>query len=326
MRTWWLVPLWMGCSGGLEPVPHWDEAFEVGDDTALSGVWGSGPDDVYMVGGDETRGAVYHYDGTDWTEDTSVDTPDLLVWVFGFGADDVWIVGETGTVLHGSFGSWAEVDSGTEAPLWGVWGSDPDDAWVVGGSPSGDTPTLLHWDGVGFTPHTLAPEQNDRKAVALFKVWGIGGRTFAVGQDGLIIEYDGADWVQMAAGPEANDDFVSLWGTSVDRIVAVGGRASARLATFDGTAWTTTASSSVPGLNAVTLVSPDEVVVGGVNGWVGHLDPETGEFVGENVVDAVSDVHAAWFDGVDTTWAVAGRFTEPFRGTALRRTIVEEAR
>jgi hypothetical protein len=142
-----------------------------------------------------------------------------------------------------------------------------------------------------------------------------------VGQDGLVIEFDGERWVQMPAGPAANDDFVSLWGTSVDDIVAVGGRGSARVATFDGADWTTIESSSVPGLNAVTPVAPDEIVVGGVNGWVGTFDPTSGELQGENVVDSVSDVHAAWFDGDATTWAVSGRFTEPFTGTALRRAI-----
>ncbi|MEO0603271.1 MAG: hypothetical protein AAF211_17665, partial [Myxococcota bacterium] len=317
MRIWWLGALWAGCNDVPDPDAdaRWEEAFEVGDETALSGVWGSGPDDVYMVGGDETRGAVYHFDGTDWVEDDTIATEDLLVWVFGFGADDVWIVGETGTVLRGSVGDWSPVDVGTAEPLWGVWGAAPDDLWIVGGSPLGDAPVLLHWDGASITPATLAPEQNDRKAVALFKVWGIDGRTFAVGQNGLIIELQGEEWVQMPAGADANDDFVSLWGTSGDRIVAVGGRSSARIATFDGTAWTTLASSTTPGLNAVALVSPEEVVIGGINGWVGRYDPDSGELTGENVVDGVSDVHAAWFDGADTTWGVSGRFTEPFRGT-----------
>lgn len=323
MRKWWLAAALIGCTDGTSPddapPARWTEAFEVGEETALSGVWGSGPDDVYMVGGDESRGAVYHYDGTAWTEDLTVDTPDLLVWVFGFGADDVWIVGEGGTALRGSVGDWTAVDVGTDAPLWGVWGESPDDVWIVGGSPLGDAPVLTHYDGATFTPAGLPPEENDRKAVVLFKVWGIDGRTFAVGQKGLVIELAGEAWIQAPAGPEANDDFVSLWGTSADRIVAVGGRSSARIATFDGTDWTTIAPSAVPGLNAIAMVSPEEAVIGGINGWTGRFDPDSGEILGENIVDEIADVHAAWFDGVDTTWAAAGRFTEPFRGSALVR-------
>ena len=220
------MPMWMRMSWGIAPVVlcaacsgdgsstgdtgaalSWAEAFDVGEDTALSGVWGTGPNDVYMVGGDETRGAVYHFDGNAWSEDTSVSTGDLMVWVFGFGPNDIWIVGEGGTILRGSVGNWTELDSGTEEPLWGVWGASANDVWIVGGSPEGDAPTLLRWDGTSLAPYTLAAEQNDRNAVALFKVWGIGGRTFAVGQRGLIIEFDGTEWVQMLAGAEANDDF-----------------------------------------------------------------------------------------------------------------------
>lgn len=318
----------VGCSGGDGTDtsetglagPSWGEAFDVGDATALSGVWGSGPDDVYMVGGDATTGAIWHYDGSEWAPDTSAPATDLLVWVFGFGPDDVWMVGEGGAILHGTAGSWTQLDAGTTEPLWGVWGSSPSDVWIVGGSAEGDTPTLLHYDGTDFTSHALAPEQNDRNASAVFKVWGVGGRTFAVGQDGLIIEFDGTQWVQMPAGADANDDFVALWGTSIDNIVAIGGRASARVATFDGSAWTTTAPGQIPGLNAVTLTGPDEAVIGGANGWVGRLDPATMEIVAEEVVDPASDVHALWHDGQGITYGVSGHFTEPYFGTALIRT------
>ena len=103
---------------------------------------------------------------------------------------------------------------------------------------SGDEidPVLIHFDGETFEPVTV-PE-NDRNASALFKVWGIGSKLFAVGEKGLIIEFDGEAWAQVSTGAQADDDFVSLWGTSEDNIVAVGGRGGARIATYDGTNWT----------------------------------------------------------------------------------------
>jgi len=314
-----------GKDSGAEPAPQgtWAEAFDASTVTALSGVWGSGPDDVYMVGGDATTGEVWHYDGAEWSKDTTVPVTDLLVWVFGFGPDDVWAVGEGGAVIRKTAAGWEQLDAGTTEPLWGVWGASANDVWIVGGSPEGDAPTLLHWDGSAFTPHVLDAAQNDRNAVAVFKVWGIGGRTFAVGQDGLIIEFDGSQWVQMSAGADANDDFVSLWGTSSDHIVAVGGRASARIATFDGSTWTTSAPTGIPGLNAVSMGADDEAVIGGVYGWVGTFDPFTDELRDENVVDATSDVHAIWYDGAGTYYGVAGHFTEPYFGVPLVRTAAE---
>jgi len=299
---------------------RWSEAFDSAQVGALSGVWGSGPSDVYMVGGDATTAEIWHYDGSAWTEDTTAPPTDLLVWVFGFGPDDVWAVGEQGAVLHKTAAGWEQLDPDTDQPLWGVWGTSSSDLWIVGGDANGTAPTLLHYDGADFTPFTLDPAQNDREAVALFKVWGIDGRTFAVGQKGLIIEFDGTDWVQMSAGPEANDDFVSLWGTSANNIVAVGGRAAARVSAFDGTAWTTTSPDGIPGLNAVSMGADDQAVVGGIYGWVGTFAPSTDTLTAENVVDSSSDVHAIWFDGVDTYYGVAGHFTDPFFGAPLVRT------
>ncbi|MBX2799627.1 MAG: hypothetical protein KTR31_18260 [Myxococcales bacterium] len=324
MRLCLIVLALVGCNGdttdGTTTTPQrWSEAFDAGGATALSGVSGNGPDDVYMVGGDATTGSIWHYDGSDWTLDTSAPATDLLVWVHAFGPDDVWIVGEGGAGLRGSAGSWEQLDPGTTEPLWGVWGTSPDDLWIVGGLPAENDPVILHWDGRVFTPHALDAEENDRAAQSLFKIWGIDGRVFAVGQRGLVIEYDTDTWRQMPSGAEGNQDFVSLWGTSATDIVIAGGRSSARISTFDGTSWTTTAPDRVPGLNAVSMLEPGLAVIGGANGWVGTYDVATGTTTGENVVDPTSDVHATWYDGAGTLYGAAGHFAEPYFGTALIR-------
>ena len=293
----------------------WTEAFEPGEQGAMFGVWGSAPDDVYMVGGVVGAGTVTHFDGDTWSP-VSIPTSPLLVWVHGFGADDVWTVGEDGVVLHYDGSAWTAIDVGTDEDLWGVWGAAPDDLWVVGGGAASDEPVLLHWDGSAFTPVALAEEQNDRGAGSMFKVWGMDGRTFAVGEGGLIVEWDGTQWVQMSAGASANEDFVSLWGSAETGIVAVGGRSSARVANLSDASWTTEAPSGVPGLNAVT-VSGDEVVVGGQFGYLATWDGTTLER--EDAPDAAFDVHAVWADGAGTTYAACVRFTDPYEGAAWAR-------
>lgn len=321
MRARWLVlPLLTACSG-----PTWDFAFDVGASTALSGVSGTGPGDVYLVGGGEaegggTSGVIWHFDGDTWTEDPSLPDVPLLVWAHAFADDDVWVVGEEGTVLRGSFGAWEQVESGTEEPLWGVWGETSSDLWIVGGEPgSGGEPTVLRGTNGTLAPVTLDQTGFERPATALLKVWGIDGRTFSVGTGGLIVEWDGTDWVEMPTGPLANDDFVSLWGTSASHIVAVGGRSSARIATFDGTAWTTIAPTGIAGLNAVTMGPDGTAIIGGENGWVGTFDPEVGEPVAEDFIELSTGVHALWFDGDATTYGAAARFASPYTGAAIQR-------
>jgi hypothetical protein len=297
------------------PGATWSDAFEPGEQGAMFGVWGSNPDDVYMVGGVVGAGSITHYDGTDWTP-VAIPASPLLVWVYGFGPDDIWTVGEDGAVLHYDGTDWTPMDAGTDEDLWGVWGAAPDDLWIVGGGVSSDSPVLLHWDGAAFTQHELAEEENDRGAGSMFKVWGMDGRVFAVGGSGLIVEWNGTAWTQMSAGAEANEDFVSLWGSEATGIVAVGGRSSARVAELSDPGWTTFAPTGVPGLNAVT-VSGDEVIVGGQFGYMATWNGT--DLKREDAPDAAFDVHAMWADGAGTTYAACVRFTDPYEGAAWER-------
>lgn len=303
-----------------DPGITWSEAFDTSATGALSGVWGSGPDDVFIFGGTGEQGEVYHYDGTEWSPmDVPAGVP-LLAWGFGFGPNDVYAVGVDGAAVHYDGASWSVLDSGTTQDLWGVWGSAPDDIWVVGGDWGEGTPVILHWDGTAFTETTLAAEDNPRDATALFKVWGIGSKTFAVGEAGLIVEWDGSTWNSISGGAEANDDFVSLWGTSEDNIVAVGGRSSARLATYDGSTWTTVAPSGMGGLNAVYMTDPAEAVIGGIYGYTGTYLVESSEIVDDSPITEI-DVHAIWGDGAGTFYGVGGLFFEPYTGMAIKRTV-----
>ena len=84
-------------SGAKEAV--WREAFDAESVGFLSSVWGSAPDDVFVVGGQPEQGTVHHFDGTSWSA-MQVPSVPILVWVFGFGADDVYAVGEGSGIIH----------------------------------------------------------------------------------------------------------------------------------------------------------------------------------------------------------------------------------
>ncbi len=305
----------LACNGP-DAEPTWDEAFDAAGAGAMSSVWGSGPDDVWVVGGEPGRGTAFHYDGAVWSEITDLPEVDLLVWVFGFGPADVWAVGVAGSVVHYDGTTWTELESGTEEDLWGVFGFGTDDLWMVGGDIDTGDPLTLHWDGGAFEQVAVAEEQNEVGARSLFKVWGIDGRIWTVGQRGLILELVDDAWVAQGAGPAADDDFVALWGTSTSNIVAVGGRSNARISTFDGTSWNTTVPSGVPGLSAVFMPDASTAVVGGIGGWAGTFDVASGEATG-SVSATIHDLHAAWDDGAGHTYMVGGRFFDPYEGVAL---------
>ncbi len=316
--------------GGAASTVSWDAAFDTSSAGALSGVWGTAPDDVFIVGGTDVQGEVYHYDGAAWS---AMDVPKglaLLVWSYGFGPDDVYSVGVDGSMAHYDGATWTAIDTGTDADLWGVWGTSGSDLWVVGGVPDsggdcgdeavdGEKTCIWHYDGSSLSPVAIGKGENDRGATSMFKVWGIDDKLFTVGQNGLVLQYDGSAWTRISAGAEANDDFVSLWGPSSDNIVAVGGRSSARIAHFDGSAWETTAPSGYGGLNAVYMLQDDLAVIGGIYGMVGTYQPSTGEIVEEGPVSG-GDIHAIWGDGAGRYYAVGGHFTDPYTGVAYVRT------
>lgn len=299
----------------------WRCVFEPEGNGALYSVWGSGPSDVFVVGGSVAQGWVYHYNGANWQK-MAVPAVPQLIWVFGFGPDDVYADGLDGTVLHYDGTAWSALTSGTTEDLWGIWGSSPNDLWFVGGDTTPGAPVILHYNGQNFTP--VAAPQNDRDATSLFKVWGIGSKLFAVGSAGLIIQYNGSQWAQVPAGAAANDDLVTLWGTSENQILAVGGRSNGLVSTYDGQSWTTKNVAPVPGLSGVFMLNPDEAVVVGQNGYVGHYTVSTGVLASEGAPTTAREfVHAVWGDGAGHTYAVGTRFNSvsSSAGFLLRRTM-----
>lgn len=298
--------------------PSWDVAFDTAGAGSLSGVWGSGPDDVFVVGGSEAGGEIHHYDGSGWSVMSTPALP-LLVWAHGFGPDDVFTVGTAGAMAHYDGSAWTAIDTGTTEDLWGIFGFARDDLWIVGGNPFDGDPIILRYDGSTFTPFIVDPADNPQAAKALFKVWGIGGQLFTVGQKGLILRFDGTAWKATPAGALATQDFVSLWGTAEDHIVAVGGRNNARISVWDGSAWDTVGPDALGGLNAVHMPAPDHAIIGGILGFVGRFDVATREVIRESDPFSRVDIHAVWGDGQGKHYAVGGTFFTPHEGVALVR-------
>jgi len=58
-----------------------------------------------------------------------------LYGIWGSGPNDIYVVGEDGTILHSTGdGTWATQTSGVSVDLIAVWGSGSGDVYVVGGN------------------------------------------------------------------------------------------------------------------------------------------------------------------------------------------------
>ncbi len=165
---------------------------------AFYGVWGTGPGDVWVVGGSSMpgvpAGAILHFDGFTWSPvPEPVDPPTELFKVWGADNGDVWAVGVGGTIFEwvpadapGATGMWTKVDAGTTATLISVYGRAANDVYAVGGDGFG---VIVHWDGVAWS--RFAP---DSSIDPLSGVWTAPGRAlYAAGNRGLLLRFGGAD-------------------------------------------------------------------------------------------------------------------------------------
>jgi len=293
-----------------EPEPQlWESAFDTGDAGSLSTVWGTSSSDVFIAGGDDDGGTMFHFDGTSWAQMVLPEDVPLLVWLYGFSSDDVFAVGISGAMVHYDGTEWSMIATNTETDLWGVFGFARDEIWIVGGAIDSGAPLLMKYNASdeNFETVGLSQDQNPNGAYALFKVWGLGAHLFAVGQRGLILEYESGVWANRSAGSLASEDFVSLWGNAESHIVAVGGRANARIATWDGTAWDTIAPSGLGGLHGIYINDDGDVDVGGVNGYMGLFDSDSLQLT-DSESGTRHCIHAIWGDNAGVTYAVGGSF------------------
>jgi hypothetical protein len=127
--------IYRGDGSNFDPVPF------TGD--VLHGVWGSGPNDVWVA---PLTGALQHWNGTGWTSSAALGASGQT-WhgLSGSGSDDVWVVGDQGLTAHYASGRWAVSRTPTTATLFGVWSARPSTGWLVGGNG-----TALRWDGDGW--------------------------------------------------------------------------------------------------------------------------------------------------------------------------------
>jgi len=90
-------------------------------------IWGSGDDDVFMVG---NPGFVLHYNGADWTLTELTD--ETLTSVWGTAANDVYVCGHHGVLFHYDGANWSSQDSGTEENLYDIGEGPYGDIYTVG--------------------------------------------------------------------------------------------------------------------------------------------------------------------------------------------------
>jgi hypothetical protein len=268
----------------------------VPSDWGLSGVWGTGPTNVWAVGNVGQQALMFHWDGGVWVSSTL--DAGYLYSLHGTGPDDIWAVGSS-DVLHFDGTRWTERNAGITAALTSIWAVSPTEAWGITGdatiyhwtpgtnwslsskipntvgAPLGPTAVwassatnvyagafygLAHWDGAywSLSDGGFAPPSGER-------IWGSGPNDvyFDVG-NGVVDHFDGAHWAPVTALNSVVVAGISGSGPndvwvleSYNNLTPLGAHH------WDGVSWTT---SSLPAgyMNSVYAADPHVVwIVGG---------------------------------------------------------------
>ncbi len=204
--------------GGTDaaPMPVWS-ARTISSKILLN-VWGSGPNDIYVVG---YSGLILHSTdgGTGWQQEGPV-TAQNLTNIWGSSSGDIWVVGFGGTLLHSTGnGTWvALTNSPTTNLLLGVWGTAQNDVYAAGAGG-----TLLHFDGTNWSKSTTIGYSGD-----LFAVWGssaddvltVGGTNGTSPGAILQTKNRGATWTPLTSN--VTGVLRNIWGSGVNDVYAVG--------------------------------------------------------------------------------------------------------
>jgi hypothetical protein len=285
------------------------EELDAGLGMAMS-VWGPARDDVFVVGGqvdgDTSTGFALHDAGGGFASDALPPGTPMLNWV-GPAGDDRWTVGLEGAALRRERGSWVAHPTPVTVTLWGVWGAAADDVWAVGGNGVDDPPTLIHFDGATWAAAPL-PADIPRSCNALFKVWGSDAdHVFIAGDGGVLLQgsalgFDGTYAASISP-------FIAVRGRSTDDVVAVGGRANARVARFDGVGWQDT-TLTTPGLNGVWVDDAGTATLVGRLGGIYELAPGS---LAPSAIDSPTAalLHAVHGFAGGSRLAVGGSFEGP---------------
>jgi hypothetical protein len=329
---------------------------EAGPPPAFNAVSGHGPNDVWIVGGDQTNsyGEAVHWDGSRFTP---VDASQVrtLNGVYTDGTT-ILAVGDVGRTLIATTGS-------TFSPLYqqnlgydgaimeSAWGASPTDVWVVGAGGAyhwdgtmwaqpgwpwcnrplaisgrasndiwmvGQAGLRVHWNGSKLTQSTTAAVTAD-----LYGVWSspTTNDAWAAGAAGTLLHYDAVsgNWIAATPSPFAGDLHAVSGLGPTDVWVAAGtyGSTTGAVLRYNGSNWSVPLSTSIP-VFGVWENTPTDAYAVGAGGTVWHY---TGSW--NSTSTCAGDLAAIVGTSSSNIWAVGGGGVFQWDGTTMAQSYFD---
>jgi hypothetical protein len=232
--------------------------------------WGLGrtqflaANDGWGVAGTYTSGMIVRWDGRTWQQQAWLPV-NYLAGLAVRSTTDGWAIGGygyTGSFFHWDGQTWTQTTGPiSDTVLQDLVMFSPIDGWAVGGGvcfTCQDTGKIFRWDGNSW--------QFFQGAVRY--LWAVDGAApddvWAVGQNGLILHWDGANWTSVASPTTVQLRALSV--RSATDVWAVGGR----VFHWDGQTWSVAPNTPNESFYDIAAVGPDEVWLAGSSGLIVH--------------------------------------------------------
>ncbi len=266
--------------------------------------------DVYAVGADPDDGRgpfVVRYDGGEWRRLDTGASGDLW-WISDRLIEgDFYMCGEGGLILR--FTHATQTFERMQTPggklLFGIWGTDRQNLWAVGGDLNNEDQGGAVWkfNGTEWLPDGRVRDARPEGVPTLYKIWGRSADDiYAVGRKGVALHFDGARWTTIPTG--VTRPLFTVHGDAT-RVIATGGSFQGVLLELEGGAFQDRTPAGAPQVNGVFVSAGPAAAVGaegsfavrGATGW--ELKPPV-------TATRQFDFHGAWMDAAGGVWAVGG--------------------
>jgi hypothetical protein len=286
---------------------HWDGlVWTKTDKTGSGSLWGPfalAPDDVWMGAGPQLQ----HWDGARWTLIPETPTLRDQYGFIAFGANALYSFGDVGTIFRWDGAAWQSESPEPTNPqhLGKAWVESDDSIWVAG-----DYGTIRHFNG------TLWEDLPTPTLAQLFAIAGVAGDDiWAAGEAGTTLHFDGASWEQVPSGTDI--DIRALWADPEGTVIAAAGTFASGATIYDGTIlrwsgseWTLDPTPNVPTLTGLWGLSSEDLWAVG-DGTAIHFD---GNSWSESPLDTRSLLLGVWGTSPSSIWAVGHDQTSVFGG------------
>ena len=182
-------------------------------------IWGSSPDDVWVVGPGGSLGhTIWHYNGKKWSTD-GMSRGISPRCIYGFSRDNAWIAGSEGQIWHFNGYDWKRnyvfQKLGSSAYFVNIWGDNSSNIYVVGQTGIGETTKSLivkyngeYWSEIRFSINNYAFTDIKKSSES--------GNTYfqAIALDSLsnsihcIYEFDNKQFKKLYTGTNENGSFI----------------------------------------------------------------------------------------------------------------------